>query len=108
MECSRTNDLFFGEKAFWALLSSRDRDQHNSVIAKLLKRELYASRAEVILLHQHGHQQTKIVRQQQSQSSNAASTRERRSETLKIVVSKYWGVQEDSLLRWFLKGDDAI
>ena len=78
-----------GEEAVWSLLSSRDRDHQHSVIAKFLQRELDASRAEVTLLHQHGHQQTELPRQQQSQSATAASTRERRSETLKLEVSKY-------------------
>ena len=40
-----------GEEAVWSLLSSRDRDQQNLIIAKLLQRELDASRAEVTLLH---------------------------------------------------------
>ena len=53
-----------GEEAVWSLLSSRDRDQQHSVIAKSLQRELDASRAEVTLLHQLGHQQTELLRQQ--------------------------------------------
>uniref|UniRef100_M4BP17 Uncharacterized protein n=1 Tax=Hyaloperonospora arabidopsidis (strain Emoy2) TaxID=559515 RepID=M4BP17_HYAAE len=97
-----------GEEAIWSLLSSRDMDQQHSVIAKFLHRELDASQTEVTLLHQHGHQQTKLLRQQQSQSATAASTRERRRETLKLEVSKYRGVEEDSLLRWFLEVDDSI
>ena len=97
-----------GEEAVWSLLSSRDRDQQHSVIAKSLQRELDASRAEVTLLYQHGHQLTELLPQQQSQSATAASTRERRRETLKLEVSKYRGVEEDSLLRWFLEVDDAI
>uniref|UniRef100_A0AAV1U1H4 CCHC-type domain-containing protein n=1 Tax=Peronospora matthiolae TaxID=2874970 RepID=A0AAV1U1H4_9STRA len=32
----------------------------------------------------------------------------RRPETLKIDISKYRGVEEDSLLRWFVELDDAI
>ena len=60
------------------------------------------------LLHQHGHQQTELLRQQHSQSATAASTRERRRETLKLEVSKYRGVEEDPLLIWFLEVDDAI
>ena len=95
-----------GEEAVWSLLSSRDRDRQHSIIAKLLQRELDASRAEVTLLHRHDHQQTELLRQ--SQSATAASTRERRRETLKLEVSRYRGVEEDSLLRWFLEVDDAI
>ena len=44
-----------GEEAPWCLLSSRDRNQQHSIIAKFLQRELDASRAELTLLHQHGH-----------------------------------------------------
>ena len=44
-----------GEEAVWSLLSSRGRDQQHSIIAKFLQRELDASRAELTLLHQHGH-----------------------------------------------------
>ena len=97
-----------GEEAVWSLLSSRDRYQQHSVIAKFFQRALDASRAEVTLLHQHGHKQTELLRQQQSQSATAASTRERRRETLKLEVSKYRGVEEDSLLRWSLEVDDVI
>uniref|UniRef100_M4B3B1 Uncharacterized protein n=1 Tax=Hyaloperonospora arabidopsidis (strain Emoy2) TaxID=559515 RepID=M4B3B1_HYAAE len=97
-----------GEGAVWSLLSSRDRDQQHFIIAKFLQEELDASRAEVTLLHQHGHQQTELLRQQQSQSATAVSTRERRRETLTLEVSKYRGVEEDSLLRWFLEVDDAV
>uniref|UniRef100_M4BMU6 Uncharacterized protein n=1 Tax=Hyaloperonospora arabidopsidis (strain Emoy2) TaxID=559515 RepID=M4BMU6_HYAAE len=92
-----------GEDAVCSLLSSRDREQQHSAIAKFLQQELDASRAEVTLLHQHCHQQTKIVRQQQSQSATAASTRDRRREILNSEVSKYRGVEEEFLLRWFLK-----
>ena len=53
-----------GEEAVWSLLSSRDRDQQHSVIAKFLQREFDASRDQVTLLHQHGHQQTELLRQQ--------------------------------------------
>ena len=97
-----------GEEAVWSLLSSSDRDQLHPIIAKFLQLELGASRAEVTLLHQHIHQQTELLRQQQSQSATSASTHERRRGTLTLEVSKYQGVEEDSLLRWFLEGDDAI
>ena len=59
-------------------------------------------------LHQQGHQQIELLRQKQSQSSTTASTSERRRETLKLEVSKYRGVEEDSLLRWFLEVEDVI
>ena len=88
-----------GEEAVWSLLSSRYRDQLHSIIAKLLQQKLDASRAEVTLLHQHGHQRTELLRQQQSQSATTASTHERRRETLNIEVSKYRRVEDNSLLR---------
>uniref|UniRef100_M4B661 Uncharacterized protein n=1 Tax=Hyaloperonospora arabidopsidis (strain Emoy2) TaxID=559515 RepID=M4B661_HYAAE len=97
-----------GKEAVWSLLSSRDRDQQHSIIDKFLQRELDASRAEVTVLHQRGHQQTELLKQQQSQSATAASIREHRRETLKLEVSKYRGVEEDSLFRWFLEVYDAI
>ena len=54
------------EEAVWSLLSSMDTGQQHSIIAKFLQRELDASRAEVTLMHQHGHLQTELLRQQQS------------------------------------------
>ena len=66
-----------GEEAVWALLSLKDKYQQHYVIAKFLQRELDASRDEVTMLEQQGHQQTELIRQQQSQSDAAASTRER-------------------------------
>ena len=46
------------------------------------------------------------MKQQQSQS--AESTRERRREYLKLDIYNYRGVEEDSLLRWFVEVDGAI
>ena len=43
-----------------------------------------------------------------SQSDTAASAREHRREALKLEVCKYRGVEENSLLRWFLKVDNSI
>ena len=59
-------------------------------------------------VYHHGYQQTELLRQQQSQSATAASTRERRHETLKLEVSKYREIEEDSLLKRLLELDDAI
>ena len=95
-----------GEEAIWAMLSSRDRDQQHVVISKFLQREHDESRAQVTLLQQQDHQRTEALRQQQSLSSEP--TCERRRESLKLEVSKYREVDEDSLLRWFVKLDDAI
>ena len=95
-----------GEGAIWDMLSSRDRDQQHVVISKFLQRELDETRAQVTLLQQQDHQRTEALRQQQSQSSEP--TRERRRESLKLEVSKYRGVEKDSLLRCFVNLDDAI
>ena len=40
--------------------------------------------------------------------SSGRSTRERRPGSLKLEVSKYHGVEDDSLLRWFVEVDDVI
>ena len=77
-----------GEEAVWSLLSSRDKDQQHAVIAKFLQRELDASRAEVTMLHQQGHQQTELMRQQQSQSAAAASTRDPKVRGLQVPGSR--------------------
>ena len=90
-----------GEEAVWSLLSSNDRYQQYSITPQFIQRELDAARAEVTQLHQQGHQHNELLRQRQSQSDVAASTRERRRENLKLEVSKYRGIQDDSLLRWF-------
>ena len=88
------------------MLSSRDRDQQHAVISKFLQRELGESRAQVTLLQQQDHQRTEALRQQQSQSEEP--TRERRQESLKQAISKYHGVENDSLLRWFVEVDGVI
>ena len=61
------------DEAVWSLLSSNDRGQQYSIIAKFIQRELDVARAEVTQLHQQGHQQNELLRQQQSQSAVAAS-----------------------------------
>ena len=95
-----------GEEAIWAMLSSRDRDQKHSVISKFLQQELDYSRAQVTVLQQHYRQRTEKPRQQQSQS--AELTREHRRESLKLEIAKHHGVEEDSLLRWFVELDGVI
>ena len=93
-----------GEEAIWAMLSSRDRDQKHSVISKFLQQELVRSRAQVALLLQQYHQRNEELRPSQS----AQSTRERRPGSRKLEISKYHGVEDDSLFRWFVEVDDAI
>ena len=89
-----------GKVAIWVMLSTKDRDQQHSVIIKFLQRELDESRSQVTLLQQQDHQRTEDLRQHHSQST--LSTRESRQESLKLEISKYHGVGDDSLLRWFV------
>ena len=58
------------------------------------------------LLQQQDQQRTEELRQHQSQS--AQSTLERRPGSLKLDISKYHGVEDDFLLRWFVEVDGAI
>ena len=95
-----------GKEAIWVMLSSRDMDQQHSITKKFLERELGESRAQMALLNQQDRQRTETLRQQQSKS--AGPMRERRRESLKLEISKYRGVEEDSLSRCFFEVDDAI
>ena len=67
--------------------------------AKFIQNELDVEWEKVTLLHQQGSQQTELL---------STVTYTRRPRTLKIDISKYKGVDEDSLLRWFVELDDAI
>ena len=60
------------------------------------------------MLNQQGSQQAELLRLQQVQTTVPRMTHTHRPETLKIDISKYRGVEEDSLLRWFVELDDAI
>ena len=71
------------------------------------------------MLHQQGFQQaeplrelgaqpTELLRQQQFISAVGGTTHARRPEILKVDISKYRGVEEDSLLLWFVELDRAI
>ena len=84
----------------------RNRDHQHSFISKFLPRERDESRAQVTLLRHQDHQRTEELRQHESQF--ALSTRERRQESLKIDISKYNRVEDDSLLNWFVAVDGAI
>ena len=60
------------------------------------------------MLKQQGSQQAELLRLQQVHNSVPGMTYARRPETLKIDISKYRGVEGESLLRWFVELDDAI
>ena len=97
-----------GGDAVMAMLSGLDRDALHSAIAKFIQHELDEAKEKVALLNQQGSQQAELLRLQQVHNSVPGVTHARRPETLKIDISKYRGVEEDSLLRWFVELDDAI
>uniref|UniRef100_A0AAV1UIL9 CCHC-type domain-containing protein n=1 Tax=Peronospora matthiolae TaxID=2874970 RepID=A0AAV1UIL9_9STRA len=106
-----------GIHAVSVMLEALNRDAQHATIAKFIQNELDAERENVALLHQQGSRQSELLREQvsqqfellrQQQAAAGGSMHLRRPETLKIDISKYRGVEEDSLLRWFVKLDDAI
>ena len=108
-----------GETAISAMLESLDRDQQHAAISRFIQNELVAEREKVALLHQQGSQQaeqlgelgaqqTELLRQQQFNAAVGGTTHTRRPEILKVDISKYRGVEEDSLLLCFVELDRAI
>ena len=49
-----------------------------------------------------------MLRQQQFNAALGGTTHTRRPESLKVDISKYGGVEEESLLLWFVELDRAI
>ena len=80
------------------MLSGLDRDALHSAIAKFIQHELDEMKEKVALLNQQGSQQAELLRLQQVQTPVPGMTQTRRPETLKIDISKYRGIEEDSLL----------
>uniref|UniRef100_A0AAV1U404 CCHC-type domain-containing protein n=1 Tax=Peronospora matthiolae TaxID=2874970 RepID=A0AAV1U404_9STRA len=78
-----------GIHAVSVMLEALNRDAQHATIAKFIQNELDAER-------------------EKQQAAAGGSMHSRRPETLKIDISKYRGVEEDSLLRWFVELDDAI
>ena len=97
-----------GSDAIMAMLPELERDALHSAISKFIQHELDEAKEKVALLNQQGSQQAELLRLQQVHYSVPGVTHARRPETLKIDISKYRGVEEDSLLRWFVELDDAI
>ena len=85
-----------GGDAVMAMLSGLDRDALHSAIAKFIQHELDEAKEKVALLNQQGSQQAELLRLQQVHNSVPGVTHARRPETLKIDISKYRGVEEDS------------
>uniref|UniRef100_A0AAV1TBI7 CCHC-type domain-containing protein n=1 Tax=Peronospora matthiolae TaxID=2874970 RepID=A0AAV1TBI7_9STRA len=75
-----------GIHAVSVMLEALNRDAQHATIAKFIQNELDAEREKVALLHQQGSQRSELLREQGAQQ----------------------GVEEDSLLRWFVELDDAI
>uniref|UniRef100_A0AAV1UX69 Retrotransposon gag domain-containing protein n=1 Tax=Peronospora matthiolae TaxID=2874970 RepID=A0AAV1UX69_9STRA len=78
-----------GIHAVSVMLEALNRDAQQATIAKFIQNELDAER-------------------EKQQAAAGGSMHSRRPETLKIDIFKYRGVEEDSLLRWFVELDDAI
>uniref|UniRef100_A0AAV1UST9 Uncharacterized protein n=1 Tax=Peronospora matthiolae TaxID=2874970 RepID=A0AAV1UST9_9STRA len=106
-----------GIHAVSVMLEALNRDAQHATIAKFNQNELDAEREKVALLHQQGSQQSELLREQGAQqfellrqqqaAAGGGSMHSRRPETLKTDISNYWGVEEDSLLRCFVKSDGA-
>ncbi|CAI5743549.1 unnamed protein product [Hyaloperonospora brassicae] len=108
-----------GELVASAMLESLDRDQQHAAIAKFIQNELAIEREKVALLHQQvsqqaeqlrelGAQQTELLRRQQFHAAVGGTAHARRPEVMKVDISKYSGVPEDSLLLWFVELDRAL
>uniref|UniRef100_A0AAV1V3R3 Retrotransposon gag domain-containing protein n=1 Tax=Peronospora matthiolae TaxID=2874970 RepID=A0AAV1V3R3_9STRA len=106
-----------GIDAVSVMLEALNRDAQHATIAKFIQNELDAEREKVALLRQQGSQQSELLREQgvqqfemlrQQQAAAGGWMHWCRPETLNIDISKYRGVEEDSLLRWFVELDDAI
>ena len=115
-----------GGPAVAALLHSLSSDEQHSSVAQFIANELSASRSEVVALAERLTQQEEESRQrvasltnqvaqqyqlleaQQRATAAAATPRPWRGETLKVDVSKYKGVEGESLLRWLVELEGAM
>ena len=86
-----------GEPAISGMLESLTRDRQHAAINNFLEGELVVERQKMALLNQHS-----------SHRPSTGSTYTRRSEPLKLNVSKYDGDIDNSILRWFVEIDEAI
>ena len=83
-----------GSDAIMAMLFGFDRDALRSAIAKFIQHKLDEAKEKVALLNQQGFQQAELF---QVTTGTYGMTHTRRLETIKIDISKYRGVEEDSL-----------
>lgn len=85
-----------GAPAVSAMLLGLGPDEQHAAVAKYMATELERAQADIAALHQ------------QRNAAAGGSTYTRRPGTLKLEVSKFRGVEGDSLLTWFVEVDDAI
>ena len=85
-----------GAPAVSAMLLGLGPDEQHAAVAKYMAAELERAQADIAALHQHRN------------AAAGGSTYTRRPGTLKLEVSKFRGVEGDSLLTWFVEVDDAI
>lgn len=115
-----------GGNAVAAMLHSLSRDEQHASVAQFISNELQASRTELSELAESSARQQEEARQrvsaltsqvgqqlqllEQMQRANVAATAPRppRFESLKIDISKYKGIEGESLLRWLVELEDAM
>ena len=86
-----------GEPAISGMLESLDRDGQHTAINNFIEGELVNEREKMALVNHHS-----------SHRPSTGSTYTRRSEPLKLSVTKYEGDIDNSILRWFVEIDEAI
>uniref|UniRef100_A0AAV1V9B1 Retrotransposon gag domain-containing protein n=1 Tax=Peronospora matthiolae TaxID=2874970 RepID=A0AAV1V9B1_9STRA len=89
--------VLMGEPAISGMLESLNVDEQHATFNKFLQGELAVKQQKIALLQQQG-----------SHQSMGGPTHMRRTEPLKIDISRYKGTDKDSLLRWSVELDDAI
>ena len=88
-----------GAPAVSAVLLGLGADEQHAAVAKYMATELERAQSEIAALHQQ---------HQQRNAAAGGSTYTRGPGTLKLEVSKFRGVEGDSLLTCFVEVDDAI
>jgi len=94
-----------GTQAVAAMLFTLSPDEQHSCVAQFIQHELDEAQQRNALLEQ---QALLLSQQQQHASPQAVVERRERVESLKIDVSKYKGLANESLLRWLVELDTAI
>ena len=109
--------ISIGGPAVAAMLFSLTEGEHHATIAQFIQSELETALKRVALLEHTGLQQSEQLKQQHvqqtellkvQQNMSSAAARARRPEPLKVDISKYKALENESLLRWLVELDDAI